>query len=298
MALKVYSGTDLSKTYLGSNTTTNQGVFYPIVNPSSISSLQYWFDPVENTVTTNGSDQVTSISNSGNIGGGFNFYPGTATFDPATKTNFVRGTGNTKYYRFAGNFNDSMYTVWRSMKNDGFIAKTVISISKTVDYLGEGYRKWGISWTSDPAVSIGEINGVAHPNESSTQTLNISLNTSGGKNIISPDNALTGSYSNGQSDFVFFATTCTDGDWVNQASSIRFQSNTGNNTSTSQGNPYTSTSYYNAFGIHIAGNDYDPGAERGTDDYAGVMVFDEVLDEETIGGIYRYYKETRGYSIV
>ena len=292
MAYRVYSGTDLSKSYLGSNRTSNNGKLYPVINPSSISSLQYWFDPVENTVTTNGSDQVLSISNSGNAGGSFGFYPGTATFDPATKSNFVKGTGDTQYYRFVGNGNDSMYTVWKSLKDNSLTAQTVISISRRVTV---GYGVWSVSWTADPEVSVGQTLGIVHPKTRGATTLDMNLDTSGGGNIITPDSSL-GSYTVGGSDFTMFAATCTDGDWVNEADSIKFQSNIGNNTTTSQSNPYTRTSYYPVFVIHAAG-DLDPGLDVGTDEYAAVMVFDEVLDEETIGGIYRYYRETRGYSI-
>lgn len=294
MALKVYSGGNLSKSYLGSNVTTNQGVFYPIVNPSSISSLQYWFDPVENTVATNGSDQVLSISNSGNAGGNFSFYPGTATGDPATKTNFVKGTGNTKYYRFVGNGDDSMYTAWRSMRNDAITAQTVISISRIVT---TGYGQWGISWTADSAVTVGSVQAIRHPKNRTDNTLDMTIETSGGTDVITPDSSL-GTYTVGGSDFTMFAATCTNGDWANQTNSIKFQTNLANNTSTSQSNPYTNpANYYPIFTIHQA-NGLSPGLDLGTDEYAAVMVFDEVLDEETIGGIYRYYKETRGYSIV
>jgi len=295
MAFKVYSGANIAKTYLGGNRTSNNGDFTPlppIVNPGLLFSLKYWLDPVVNTVATNGSDQVTSISNSGALGGGFSFYPGTSTFDPATKANFVGGTGNTKYYRFAGGQSDSMYTAWRSLKNDGITANTIISISRIVT---TGYGQWSVSWTSDPAVSTGFVPGVRHPKNRNDNTLDMTIQSSGGSDVITPDSSL-GSYTVGASNYTMFAATCTDGDWVNETDSIKFQTKINNQTSTSQSNPYAYTSYYPTFVIHQAG-DLDPGNDVGTDEYAAVMVFDEVLDEETISGIYRYYSETRGYSI-
>lgn len=294
MAFKVYSGTDIAKTYLGGNRTSNNGIFdIPIIDPSTISSLQYWLDPVKNTVVASGDDTITSISNSGNAGGGFTWYPGTAPFNNAKKANFLKGTGSTQYYRFDCLNTQSVRIAYKSLKNDGITANTVISISKIIQ---AGSGQWSVSWTSDPAVSSGFVPGVRHPKSNTDNTLDMTIQTSGGSDVITPDSSL-GSYTVGASNYTMFAATCTDGDWVNETDSIKFQTKPKNQTSTSQSNPYTYTSYYPIFMIHQSGDSLSPGTQQGIDDYAAVMVFDEVLDEETISGIYRYYSETRGYSI-
>ena len=70
MAFKIYNGADIVKTYFGSNTTLNQGSLVTAIDPSTLSSLQIWFDASQNTVTANGSDEILSISNEGTLGGG------------------------------------------------------------------------------------------------------------------------------------------------------------------------------------------------------------------------------------
>lgn len=291
MALKVYSGTNLSKSYLGSNITTNQGAFYPIVDPSTISSLQYWLDPVD--VGGN----VNSVPNGGAKGGGWSINK----LAGATDISFISGSGDTKEFIFGNNGNvvyPTVYSVGRNMKTDGFEAtgsiNTVISIAR-LGVQGGFVRVWGMDSSLDPA-SGGDIGGGELPahifDPAQSLALQIGFKGRSGGIQIEPDIDL-GSYSYGDTNLKFFATT-VDGCWYNDYNTVRMQSNLNNNTSTTPEKTLFPTPqlYYKSFAVGA-----NPGGTRSTTGVAAVMVFDEILDEETIGGIYRYYKETRGYSI-
>tara|TARA_R110001632_G_scaffold232838_1_gene374824 strand:+ start:2365 stop:3195 length:831 start_codon:yes stop_codon:yes gene_type:complete len=252
------------------------------INPGSLSSLQIWFDPVQNTVTTNGSDQVLSISNEGALGGGFSFYPGTATFDPAEKVNFVGGTGDTMFYAFTGNGNDSMYTVYKDISS--IEPKTVISIAKKVNTGPDTpYALWEISRNSNT------LSGVIHPPSRAALTVNGSVASIGAN----PDTSL-GSYSYGESDYTFFAWSAEDY-YAYPSNGMVMQTNSSNNVNASLVSTPTSAAYTNVV-INVA-EDLDPGAfSSGRNEHVALMVFDEVLTPSTIAGIYKYYEE-RGYSM-
>ena len=251
------------------------------INPADISSLQIWFDASQNTVTTNGSDEILSISNEGALGGNFGFYPGTATFDPAKKVNFVGGTGDTQFYAFSNNSN-SMRTVYKSISS--IEPKTVISIAKKVSTgTGTPFALWEATRNS------GTLNGVLHPSSRTSLTVGGTV----GSATATPDTSL-GSYVYGESDYTFFAWSAEDY-YANPASGMVMQTNETNSVSaTITGTPGTQA--YNQIVINVA-EDLSPGAfSSGRNQHIALMVFDEVLSSATIAGIYKYYQE-RGYSM-
>ena len=280
MAFKIYNGADIAKTYFGSNTTLNQGSLVTAIDPSTLSSLQIWFDASQNTVTANGSDEILSISNEGALGGGFSFYPGTSTFDPAKKANFVGGTGDTMFYAFDDSSN-TMRTVYKTISS--ITPKTVISIAKKVNTgTDTPFALWEVTKTS------GTLNGVLHPSSRTSLTVGGKV----GGATATPDTSL-GSYSYGESDYTFFAWSADD--YYANPEDMNMQTKVDNSVSATLVGS-TGAGAYDTFVANVA-EDLSPGAfSTGRNEYAGIMVFDEVLDEETISGIYKYYKN-RGYSI-
>jgi len=292
---KAYVGSDIAaKYYKEDNNSKVVGIVYPVLDPSTLDSLQIWFDPVENTITTDGSGNVTQITNSGNAGNTFGFYPDTSTFDPAKTAQLVSGSGNTKIYTMDSRGNGGLRIADFDTKTYNVTGSTVISICRVVE---PSSNKWSFSWSQDPDVT-GNVDNIRHPEDANGLDFTMDLQSSGGTNEINPSSDI-GQYVSGSSDFTLFAATVPNGDWINNSDSIKFQSSIENQVTTTESNPYDySPSYYNRFVIHTSGNSLSPGFGNGRDDYAAVMVFDEVLTEEQIGGIYRYYRETRGYSMV
>ena len=284
----------IQSSFVGYNRVFGEGSNRPGISPDSLSSLQYWLDPVMNTIVSTGDGTMTSISNSGNAGGGFDWYPREAPLNNAKVQNFRFGSGDTKYYRFSNSNSQSVRILFKSMRNNNITAKTVISIAKRIQ-LGES-AVWSISWTSDPQVNSGVADSIRHPKTLNGTTLDMAIQTSGGTDIVTPNSSI-GSYVVGESAYTFFAATVSDGDWVNQTDTIKYQTQPQNSTFTSQSNPYTyDPNFYPIFMVHTSGGGYNPSFSLGNDDYAAVMVFDEVLTPFQISEIYQYYRE-RGYNL-
>jgi len=285
--MKTYKGSDLVQTYISGSVSKNDSNLRNILNPSSLDSLQIWFDAVENTVTADGSDQVTSISNSGIQAGNFTFYPNTGTFNPAKKANFVQGTGNTKYYKFEGDSTNTMHTVY--IDTPSFTPKTIISIAKKVS-TGDGtpYALWNV-----PTITTWNgFTGLYHP--LNRTSLDIEGAIYGGATITASPSSSLGQYTYGEDNYTFFAWSSDD--YYFFPTDSKFQTNKTNSTTvTYNNNPGT---YDLAQFVINVGEDRSPGVgSTGVNHHVAEMVFDTVLSPKTIAGIYNYYKIIRGYNI-
>ena len=278
--LRTYIGNNISRNYIGGNVASQQGDFPAALDPSTIAGLRIWFDATKNTVTTNGSDEILSITNSGTDSGTFSFYPPSGGFGSPLKANFVQGTGDTRYYFFWNNESGYMSTVWR---NVSFTPKTIISIAKKVF---RGYEAPLALWNMTK--NVGTLNGILHPPGRDALGVSGSIDTF---SIVSPDVSL-GDYVYGESDFTFFAWSSPN--YYSTAGS-KMQTNKTNSTSATYSNT-PSGAAYNQFVINV-GEDLSPGAfSTGQNAHVAEMVYDTVLTPNQIAGIYKYYTEVRGYT--
>lgn len=257
------------------------------IDPESISGLLIYADAVRSAVYTSGTD-VTGVQNRGSLGGNFNPYPAPASFNPALVANFLKGSGSTKYFEFKPNTTNHCYTLYLDTSVYG--RKTTISIAKIVSQpnfaLAASPRMWNHANTS-----FALYEGITHPLTNNSTT----MDGYAFGNTVTPDNPLS-SYVVGNTDYNMFAWT-SEPSYAGALNS-KFQTQVGNSTSATYTGAGT-INPINQYFINDCGGSTNPaGGWGGTQNHIAHMVYDSVLTEAQINGIYNYYNVTRGYPMV
>ena len=285
--MKTHIGNTLvNRSYLGNTLISNSyfDTFLPI-DPESISGLLIHADALKSTVYVDGSGWISGIQNLGSLGGQFDPYPSPASVNPALPANFVQGTGNTKSFRFVGQTTNYMATMFFRYPSS-YTPKTTISIAKRDVFSAQTNPQM---YTHAFGTHPGYGTMIEHPRLINSNVMD--GGSGAGGNVVSPDSPLD-PYVNGDLNYTMFAWSSPD---YFAPTDSRFQTTLENSTSAT----YTGTTpsqTLTAYFVNSYSSSTNPGAANtGTTQHIAHMVYDSVLTETQIKGIYNYYNITRGY---
>lgn len=294
--MKTYFGsTQTTENYLGNIPIGDNGITKgddptpPVspVDPESIGGLLLYVDADKSTVYTSGSF-VSGVENLGSLGGQFNPYPSNAL-----PLKFYQSAGGKPYFRFDGTTPTPNYmlSMWFNIVGPPYIlGKTIISIANMavinpIDPIDEQNAKiWSLQTTPNNAV-------MSHPASVSSPA---AMNGYAKDSTVNPDTYLP-PYVGGETPYTMFAWSSPN---YKQLTDSKFQTKVGNSTSATYSNPTTPGSYpmqYYFVNSFYEGDTTPPATSKGINYHVAHMVYDSVLTEAQINGIYNYYNVTRGY---
>ena len=293
--MKVYLGTDeIYKGNLGSNIVDPNGLIKgadptppPVVSPidpATIGGLLIYADASRSNVLVDGSGWVYGVQNLGSLGGNFSVYPDPSVFNPVPLANFRKGSGSRRYFDFSylANYMTTMYFSYPS----GYTPKTTISIARMVYTTGSGAR--ARIWNHDT--------GPLHPRNLDSTSMDGAIPSY--VYGVTPDTALSPyPFTPANTAYSMFAWSSPN---YFGSTGSKFQTGLNNSTTATYSSVYGGPDPINRYFV----NDWDrvpsPAAISisGTNYHVAHMVYDSVLTEAQINGIYQYFDVTRSYNMV
>ena len=290
--MKAYLGSDeIRKEKMGTTNVSQLGMVKGVdptppppvispIDPETIGGLLIYADAARSSVLVNGSGWIYGIQNRGSLGGLFTPYSTQATF-----ANFVKGSGSTRYWEFRANTTNYMSTIYLNYPS-GYTPKTTISIAQMVYNTGP-YAKARI-WNHDT--------GPLHPKDLSSTTMDGAI-PSQFDPAVTPNTALTPyPYTPANTSYSMFAWSSPN---YFGTTGSKFQTGLNNSTSATYGGTPGTPLPINHYFINDWNRDTSPGGfTSGVNYHVAHMVYDSVLTEAQINGIYQYFDITRGYSML